>query len=121
MVLQEEVRFFTLLAGLIDQLQRELYLPRVASRFADNAKPASPYDIRRQAEIDNIKDVEELRTELDRSEVAISPMTKVRIFHQRDIHVVESRTSKRVPSEGTKTAVIWARASHYANRNVEIR
>jgi len=44
----------------INHFQRELNLPRVPCRLADDAEAAAPQNVRRQAEIHDVENVEEL-------------------------------------------------------------
>src|SRR6266496_4007858 len=91
---------------LVNHLQRELNLSRRSRGLADDSEPAAPHNVRRQSKIDNIEDVEELRSEFQRSQLCVSAMSERRVFNQRNVEVMESRPAKRIPPQSTEASLV---------------
>src|SRR4029077_16734917 len=87
----------------------------------DNPKPATPQEIRRQPEIHQVKDVEELRPKLQRSHLPIPPPPERCVLDQRHVVVLEARPPERVASQRPKPPMIWPRPARHVDRHVEER
>src|ERR1700721_2583266 len=92
---------------LVNQLQRKLKLPRCSRRAAYLAEAGAIDDVRRQAQVHDVEDVEELRAELQvyqlQSALALS---KTGVFDQRKIVVVVGRSTECIAPQGTETALV---------------
>lgn len=104
---------------LINQFQRKLYLPRAAGGFADHAKAAAGYDIVGQPEIYDVKHVEELGAEFERSQFGVAAVTEGRVLDQRHIEVVKAGTAEGVAAKGSEAALVRTSASGQIDRNKE--
>lgn len=105
----------------IDQLQRKLNLARVTRCLADHSEAGVAKDgsggtvhlkrVGRKTHGNDIEDVEELRSELEIHALgATFPATNGRVLDEREIEVIERRSSKRISSQGAEAALVGARS-----------
>ncbi len=80
----------------VDNLHRELNLPRSPGSPTNNPEAAPAHNVRRQSEVHNIEDVEELRPELHSSEFRIPAMSEWSVFDDREIEIMIVRPSESV-------------------------
>src|ERR1051325_4411561 len=68
-------------SSLVNDLQRELNLPRGSRGLADDSEAAAAHDIRRQAEIHEVEYIEELRAKFQRAQLGIAALPEGRVFN----------------------------------------
>src|SRR5579863_3216888 len=102
----------------VDNLQRKLNLPRGSCRLADHAKSCTLDDIGGQPHIDDIKQIKELRAELQiRSLQAISPVTNRSRLDERKIEIIICRAAKCITAERSKAPRVWSGPARDTNGN----
>ena len=70
-----------------------------AGGLVDVAEAAASDHIRRQAEVRNIEDVEELGADLHGAKFGASAAAEGRVFDERDIEIVITGSAKRVATQ----------------------
>src|SRR6478736_4140726 len=88
----------------INQLQRKLYLPRRPRSLADNPEPTPAQNIGRQPEIHQVKNIEELRTKFQCSQLRISPTAERRVLDQRNVVLLKTGPADSVASQCAEAA-----------------
>src|SRR5690349_2458916 len=94
--------------GSVIQFQRELDLTRRACGFADDPEAAAANDVRRQAKIYLVENVEELGAELQVCQFAISAAAERRILDEGHVELTEVRPAERIAAESSENALVGA-------------
>lgn len=102
-----------------DQLKRKLHLPGRALSLIDDAKATAADDVHRQAEVHEVKEIEDFNAELHCQGFGISPPAECRIFHDGEVEIVEPRTSKGAAPKGSDSPLIGAGPAGKPNRDAE--
>ena len=103
----------------VNDLHRELDLPRRTSCLADDAETTAGNDIRWQAEVHDVEDVEELSTKLDGAELRIPTMTKRSVLNYGEVKIVVCRATECISAESAEASLIRARAAGNIYRDIE--
>src|SRR5512146_962241 len=101
--------------ALVNHLQRELNLPRIAGRFADHPEAAARHDVIGQAEVHDIENIEELGAKFERAEFGIAAATEGRVFDQSDIKIVKGGAAESVAAQCSETSLVGASATRQVN------
>lgn len=104
----EAADYLSVITVLIDQLQRKLDLPRGAVCLGDSAEACTPHDVRWQAEVHQVKDIEEFGAELQRGGLRGSAPSAFGVFDQGHIEILVRRPPEGVASERPEPALIGA-------------
>src|SRR5580692_4742631 len=89
--------------------------------MADGPKSASKHGVGRQAEIHDVKYIEEFRAKLKHSQFAIASSSKGSVFDHGHVEIVEAWPAKSVAAERTKNSLIRACSAGDVYRNKEER
>jgi len=104
----------------IDEFERELNLTRCASGPADFAEARAAENIRGQAHIHDVEEIEELRSELEIHLLSSAvTMAEWRALDESEIVIVVSRSAESVAPQRAEQALVGTGASRYVNRNGE--
>ena len=96
----------------IENLQRELNLPRGSGGSADLAEAGGEDGVGGQSHVDDVEEVEELGAELDVEEFAAAgAASDGGVFDQREIEVVVGGAAEGVSAERAEVARVGAGAS----------
>jgi hypothetical protein len=106
---------------LIDQLKRELQLPRWARSAVNEPEPCPAKDVGGKTEIDQIENIEELGTELQSEGISSSALADHRVFNERDVEIIEPGPTKGVTAESPGAASVRPGPVGQAYRNIEER
>lgn len=90
--------------GSIDQLEGELDLAGGAGSMADDAEAAAQDSIGRQAEIDDVEDIEKFRAELEDAQFTLSPVANWGVLDQGNIELMKTGSAKGVAAQSAKDA-----------------
>src|SRR5438477_11076334 len=90
----------------INQLQRELDLPRGACRLADNSEAGATNNVGRQSEIHDVEDIEEFGAKFEHCQLALGPASERGVLDQRHIKITIAWPTKGVATQRAKTAMI---------------
>src|SRR5579885_3128979 len=104
---------------LVNQFQRELDLPRCTCRLTDLAKAGAVENVRRQAHVDDVKQIEELGADLHVHTLRSAPLPDRCVFDEREIIVVVGRPAERVAAQRAKTSLVRSGAVGHAYGNEE--
>src|SRR5258705_9431326 len=88
----------------INQLQRELYLPRRARRLADDPEATAKNNVGRQSEIHDVENIEEFGAKFEHCQLAVAPASDRRVLDQRHIKITIAWPTKSVTPQRAKTA-----------------
>ena len=104
--------------SLIDEFERELNLPRVTGSLADFAKTGSVENIRRQAHVDDIEQVEELGAELQiHAFGSAAAPAKGRVFDDSEVEIVVGRSAEGVASQRAEASLVRPCATSNVDRD----
>jgi len=92
-------------------------LPRGSCGFADRAEATAEHGIGGQTEVHNVENIEELRTKLQNSPLAIGSTSERRVFDQCEIKLMKTWSAKGIASKRTEDTLVWATASWNVNGN----
>src|ERR1700678_3710717 len=93
----------------VDELERELNLPRRPGRFGNLAETRSGEDVRGQAHVDDVEEIEELGPELEiHALCSAAAIAEGRAFDEGEVVVIVCRTAEAVAAKGTEDALIGA-------------
>src|ERR1035437_6983860 len=104
----------------VDQLERELDLPRVAGGLADLAKTGAVENVGGQAHGDDVEEVEELAAELQVHQFGSAlAAAEGGVLDECKVEVVERRTAKGIAPERAEAVVVRPRAAGYMDGDGE--
>src|SRR5215472_1276064 len=106
---------------LVDHLQRKLNLPRRPRRFADDSKAAAADDIRRQSEIHDVEQIEELRAEFESAQFGVATVPEWSVFDQGEVEVVIAGTAENIAAQRAETAAVGTSPAGEMDWNVKER
>lgn len=81
-------------------------MPRGSGIFTDDSKLAAAHRVGRNAEIDDVEDVEEFRAKLQYAKPAPAAMAERRVFDQCNIELMEGGAAKRAAPQSAEEAGI---------------
>src|SRR5262245_1591297 len=82
--------------GSINELEGELNLAGAAGGAADQTEAGAAHGVGRQSEIDDVEDVEELRSEFEDAQFIFAAPAERSVLDQCDIEIVKGRSAEGV-------------------------